>query len=227
MTADLTWYDSQWSQEETKRHFALVGRNPRVRYPGIDESFRPAGKIENRKNLKKYQLDPGYILVIGNGLPHKNLGVLLEIATQLKRKIVFVGVPKKNQHYWDSRFPNSRAIWMSHVKDDDLPSIVRGAFCLAQPSAAEGYGYPPLEAMACGIPAVVSKIPVLFETTGSMALFANPHKQKDWMEAFNALEDTMFCKDQVEKGLKWTERLLGLRAWDGYLSDIADVLEKK
>jgi hypothetical protein len=81
--------------------------------------------------------------------------------------------------------------------------------------------------MACGVPAVVSSIPVLIETTGSMALFATPHEPKGWIEAFNALEDTMFYKDQVEKGLQWTERFLGLRAWEGYLSDIADVLEKK
>jgi len=141
--ADLTWYVSEWSLEETKRYAGFTGHNPKVRYNGIDEIFTPKKNKNEEKILMKYRLKPGYILVVGNGLPHKNLGVILEIANQIKRHIVFVGVSAKNRTYWESRYPASRANWISHITDEEFPPVVREAFCLAQPSMIEGYGYPP------------------------------------------------------------------------------------
>ncbi len=225
--ADLTWFDSIWSQKETRKWVGMIGKRPRVRYPAIDESFVPYKTDADLEVLKKYGLDPDYVLVIGNGLPHKNLGVLLEVADQISRRIVFVGVQDKNRPYWKSRYPKESATWITHVQDGDLPSIVRAAFCLAQPSTAEGYGYPPLEAMACGIPAVVSKIPVLLETTGSISLYADPHEPKSWMDSFNALESNEIYKIQVQRGLKWVEPLKGRKGWQGHLSDIEELLKER
>jgi glycosyltransferase involved in cell wall biosynthesis len=222
--ADLTWYDSVWSQKETRKFAGSVGKTPRVRYPGIDDAFSAEKSADDTGALKKYGLDPGYVLVIGNGLPHKNLGVLLEVAGRMSRKILFVGVQEKTRLYWKSRYPNEPATWIAHVQDGDLPSLLRGAFCLAQPSTAEGYGYPPLEAMACGVPAVVSNIPVLSETTGSMALYADPRNPRSWIESLNALERDERRNAQIEKGLKWVEPLKGIKGWQGHISDIEALL---
>ena len=201
-----------------------TGRNPRVRYPGIDPSFGPLKLERDVSVLRAHGLQPGYILTIGNGLPHKNLGVLLEVEDQLSRKIVLVGVSEKNRQYWELRTRSQRAKWIGHVEDDDLPSIIRGAFCLAQPSTAEGYGYPPLEAMACGVPAVTSKIPVLFETTGSVALYVDPHDSRTWAEALHALEHEATYRAQVEKGLQWVAPLRGRGAWEKHLCDVNEIL---
>lgn len=225
--ADLTWYDSLWSQKETRKFAGSVGKRPRVRYPGIDDAFSPEKSVDDAAALKKYSLEPGYVIVIGNGLPHKNLGVLLEGAEQISRKIVFVGVQDKNQQYWKSRYPNESATWITHVEEGDLPSLLRAAFCLAQPSTAEGYGYPPLEAVACGVPAVVSDIAVLLETTGSIAIYADPHDPTSWMEALSALEKDELYRAQVEKGLKWVEPLKGAKGWHGHISDIEALLKER
>jgi len=225
--ADLTWYDSMWSQKETRKFAGIIGRRPRVRYPGIDEAFSPEKSAEDEDAMKRYGLEPGYVVVVGNGLPHKNLGVLLEAADRISRRILFVGVQDKNQVYWKSKYPNESATWISHVQDDDLPALLRAAFCLAQPSTAEGYGYPPLEAMACGVPAVVSNTPVLFETTGSIAIYADPHVPKSWVESLNALEKSEIHRAQMEKGLKWVEPLKGLKAWQGHISDIEELLAER
>jgi glycosyltransferase involved in cell wall biosynthesis len=225
--ADLTWYDSTWSQKETRKYAGRIGKRTRVRYPGIDASFSPETSVDDGAALRRYGLEPGYVLVIGNGLPHKNLGVLLELADQMSRRIVFVGVQEKNRPYWESRYPNTSAIWINHVQAGDLPYLLRAAFCLAQPSTAEGYGYPPLESMACGTPAVVSNIPVLFETTGSIAQYADPGNPRSWTEAFDTLERDGVYEAQVEKGLKWVEPLRGEKGWQGHISDIKELLAER
>lgn len=225
--ADLTWYDSHWSLEETRRYAGFVGKNPRVRHPGINERFNIGEARDRNEILNRYGLEPGYILVIGNALPHKNLGVLLRIAGQLTRKVVFAGVTEERQLYWKTRFPSADATWIKFIPDEDLPVIIKGAFCLAQPSTAEGYGYPPLEAMACGMPAVVSNIPVLVETTGNNALIVSPDVPKAWLEAFNVLEDSAYYKDQVEKGLRWVESLRCRKGWKKHVSDIEELIRER
>ena len=222
--ADLTWYDSLWSMEEARKLAGMTGKNPRVRPLGIDHRFNIDRSQNEIDVLKKYDLEPGYILATGNGLPHKNLGVLLEISHKIPRRLVLVGVPQANQKYWKTLYPEASAIWAEHVEDEDLPSIIRGAFCVAQPSTAEGYGYPPLEAMACGVPAVISNIPVLVETTGGRALTADPGESKEWIEAFAALEDKDIYRAQIEKGLKWVEPLRGRKGWEKHISDITELI---
>ena len=225
--ADLTWYDSKSSLQATSAFLGLVGRKARVRYPAIDETFNPAGRENEDAILDKYRLKRGYILVIGNGLPHKNLGVLLKISEGLNRKPVFVGISRSNMKFWEKNYPRADTIWINHVSDHDLPVIIRNAWCLAQPSTAEGYGYPPLEAMACGVPAVVSNIPVLVESTGGNTLIADPHSSDTWLESFLMLENEQKYQAQVVNGLKWVGPLKSPLGWTEYLSDIEQLLEVK
>jgi glycosyltransferase involved in cell wall biosynthesis len=221
--ADLTWYDSQWSLDQTTNYTGLVGKNPRVRYPGLDNRFLPDRSEKDPAVWKEHGLEKGYILALGNGLPHKNLGVLLKIADRLPRQIVVAGASEKAQMYWKERHPATAATWIRYVSDADLPSLLRGAFCLVQPSTAEGYGYPPLEAMACGIPTVISEIPVLKETTGNNAIAAESDKPEKWLETLRGLENEAFYHAQVERGLRWVEPLRGLKAWRSYVSDVEEL----
>lgn len=224
--SSLTWYDSSWSLRETEKYVGYIGKNAKVRHLAIDERFRPS---ETEKDddvvLDKYQLQSGYIIVIGNGLPHKNLGVLLGVAKELARNLVLLGVSEENRKYWQSRYPDAQTKWIEYVQDHYVPAIIRKAFCLAQPSTAEGYGYPPLEAMASGVPAVVSNIPVLFETTGGFALTADPLDSKAWLKVFESLENKDIYQAQVEKSLKWVEPLRGLRGWEKHIADIEEILK--
>jgi glycosyltransferase involved in cell wall biosynthesis len=223
--ADITWYDSSWSMAETRKHFGVCGRNPMVRYPGIQEVFQPEKQNEDRNILEAYGLKEGYVLALGNGMPHKNLGVLLDIAPQIERTVVFAGVSDSRQRYWESRHRGIRGKWITHVEEQHLPALLRGAFCLAQPSLVEGYGYPPLEAMACGRPVIVSSIPVLVETTGNCAVSASPNDPAAWRAALRTLENSSRYQDLVLKGLKWIEPLRGRRVWEPYLADIENLMK--
>jgi glycosyltransferase involved in cell wall biosynthesis len=175
--------------------------------------------------LEKYGLEAGgYILIIGNGLPHKNLGLLLGISERLSRKLVFIGVSKHNRSYWERLYPTSQAEWIEQVDDAELPPLLRHAFCLSQPSLAEGYGYPPLEAMACGTPAVVSNIEVLVETTGGNALVGELHDGQSWIEAYQRIENADVYHVQVQKGLQWIMNLKGRSGWMHHVADIEELL---
>ncbi|MBN1106657.1 MAG: glycosyltransferase family 4 protein [Deltaproteobacteria bacterium] len=224
--AELTWYVSHWSRTETQNLFGFVGRNPRVRHSAVEESFSAAPEEKDPVVLKRYGLRPGYIIIVGNALPHKNLGVILDIAKEIGRPILCIGANRARRRNWESRFPRSEATWIEHVPDEELPALLRSAFCLVQPSTAEGYGYPPLEAMACGVPAVISKIPVLVETTGGYAVTADPHDPLTWIEALRALEDNHFYREMSGKGLRWVGPLQGANAWRDHISDIEDLMER-
>jgi glycosyltransferase involved in cell wall biosynthesis len=223
--ADISWYDSSWSMAETRKHFGGGGRNPRVRHPGIHDVFRPEKQDEDSRTLEAYGLKAGYVLAIGNGLPHKNLGTMLHLAPKIQRPVVFAGVSDRQQQYWKSQHRGIRAQWIRHLEEQHLPAVLRGAFCLVQPSLIEGYGYPPLEAMACGIPAIVSRIPVLLEATGNCALSASPHDPAEWKDTLQRLEDASCYDDFVRKGLKWSEALRGRRAWEPYLEDVKNLMK--
>ena len=136
------------------------------------------------------------------------------------------GVSKERQRYWKGLFPETKVYWLTFVEDNDLPVLIRNAFCIAQPSTAEGYGFPPLEAMACGVPAVISSIPVLVETTGGNALTADPHRPETWLSAIIKLENSERYQLQVKKGLKWSKRFQGRKGWENYLLDIEDLLRR-
>jgi len=222
--ADLTWYDSNTSMQATRCLVGTVGRNPKVRNLAVSDRFSELPEPKDTSIRTRYGLQQGYILVLGNGLPHKNLGVLLTIGGQMHRPFVFVGVSERNRAYWRKRFPNARGNWIPHIPEIDLPAILRGAFCLAQPSTAEGYGYPPLEAMASGIPAVVSDIPVLREITGESALIARPDDPRAWQAALQGLENPERRRRQIAHGMRWVRQFRGRQGWVKHIDDICDLL---
>jgi len=223
--ADMTWFDSKYSKREAERLSGFKSGKGQVRYPGLDNNFRETEKNDGRV-LEKYHLKQGYLLVVGNGNPHKNLGVLLTNASAFDRPVVILGARRENKNYWRSQYPNSPAQWLGYVAEQDLPSLLRQAFCLLQPSTAEGYGYPPLEAMASGTPAIVSNIPILIETTGGKALYADPYDPDSWLMAISDLENEDVYQAIAKRGLQWVHKFKGARAWEKYIQDIEALIEE-
>jgi glycosyltransferase involved in cell wall biosynthesis len=82
-------------------------------------------------------------------------------------------------------FPTTRAS-VGYVADDDLRALLTGAAALLYPSHYEGFGLPPLEAWACGTPALVADIPVLRETTGGAGVLLPVGDVAAWAEAVRA-----------------------------------------
>ena len=135
--------------------------------------------------LQKYNLPKDYILFIGNIEPRKNLESLVNAFAELpeaiksKYSLVIIGGDGWNNEAIhmaiEAAKKNGSKINMPdmYVPDDDLPAIITGAKFLVHPALYEGFGIPPLEALACGTNVLVSDIPPLREVVGEYGDYFN------------------------------------------------------
>lgn len=150
---------------------------------GVDPRFSPASVAERRRVIDRYGLPPRFVLYVGNTMPHKNVGRLVEALSQVRRShpdvaLVLGGAPDKHRVAVEetvSRFGLSTAVrFIGKVPEDDLPGVLSSATVFAFPSLYEGFGLPVLEAMACGTPVVTSNRSSLPEVVGDAALMVEP-----------------------------------------------------
>ena len=212
-SAALTWFNSAASLEGCRRLGGI--RHGEVRFPAIDACFTPG----------KEGADALYFLHVGDGLPHKNLPVLLQAVRDLPAKLVLVGVRDSDALLTGlDADVRARIECPSPVDDAALLRLYRGATALLLPSTAEGFGYPPLEAMACGTPAVVSDIPLLRETTGGAAMLCDPHDSGAWRQAMHAMLQPAVRREWAARGLAWVVPLKAPQGWAAHIADLERLL---
>jgi len=159
-----------------------------VIHSGIDNSYFPVIDIEGLERVKcRYQLPEKFILYLGNVEPRKNLGGLIRAYNELRDsrsdlsavKLVIAGATGWKIGDIFKELLNSKyqedIVFLGYVDKADKPAIYSLAAVFAYPSFYEGFGFPPLEAMACGTPVVTSNISSLPEIVGSAALTVDPH----------------------------------------------------
>ncbi len=130
---------------------------------GVSPEFHPLSPEEKSAARSRLSLPPAFLLHVGTIEPRKNIPFLVEVFEALKDypgHLLLAGGPGwKMEAIWDRirRSPcRSRIRWVRNVPDTDLPSLYACADALLIPSHYEGFGLPPLEAMACGTPVFAS-----------------------------------------------------------------------
>jgi glycosyltransferase involved in cell wall biosynthesis len=135
-----------------------------------DRTFRPRGDAEVAAVRQQYELPADYLVWVG-GLrhpdPRKRVAALAEAPRELP--LVLVG----DAGAWAHELPG--VLLTGAVADDELAAIYTGARALVFPSDDEGFGLPPVEALACGTPVVVCDLPALREVLGPRATFVEPN----------------------------------------------------
>ena len=164
-----------------------------VIHEGVAESFRPRGEDEIRSVRSAYGLPEEYLLYVGSNKPHKNLPLLMDACARLRGAppLVLAGVEDARYRQARDRAAalqlKGRIRFEGRIRESDLPALYSGARGFVFPSLYEGFGLPPLEAMACGAPVACSDIPSLRETVGDAALLFDPNDPASIAEAIERL----------------------------------------
>ena len=151
-----------------------------VVHEGVSEEFQPCAADELARVRTRYGLPEDYLLYLGSNKPHKNLAALVDAYARVHSAPVLVLAGTEDPRYPEARCRvdslnlEKRVRFVSSIMEKDLPALYGGATAFLYPSIYEGFGLPPLEAMACGVPVVCSDIPSLRETTGDAALRFDP-----------------------------------------------------
>jgi glycosyltransferase involved in cell wall biosynthesis len=212
--------------ESTKRDYLeLMGADParvHVVYPGADARFGPTLDVATRDRvLARYGLRRPYLLYVGSLGPHKNVKTLVRVFRRLKHvhhlphQLVLCGRAAWGREVLEAAQDlvaagDCRVV--DFIPAADVPCLYHGAEAFGFLSLYEGFGLPPLEAMACGIPVVVSNAGSLPEVVGEAALQVSPTDEPAIQGAlYRVLTDPDLRRDLRARGLRqaarfsWTE----------------------
>lgn len=227
--SDVVVTVSQFSRERFLESQSEVGGDRVCVIPcGINHDvFRVLPREQVDEFKKRYGLPDHFVLFVGSIEPRKNLITLLNAYEQLPREqreacpLVLVGGSG-----WNNRNIHERIVKIGRgvrtfgylKSQDDLALMVNAATVFAYPSLYEGFGIPPLEAMACGTPVCLSSIPVFHEVYGEdSACYADPQDAESISAALSRLiEDEDYCSQLVQQGFQVAQRYTWDRAYEGY-----------
>ena len=212
---------SRHTKESLVRLLGVPPERITVIPPGVDTSrFRPLGGARS-------PLPHPYLLFVGSEHPRKNLGGLLRAFRELKReprladlRLVKVGGPGGSEAAF--RQGTLRAlrelglerevILRDRVAPEELVRLYSAARCLVLPSLYEGCGLPPLEAMACGCPVIVSDRTALPELAGPGALVSDPRPERLAAAIARLLDDPVLARRLAREGRRHVRHLTWERA---------------
>ncbi|MFA5185819.1 MAG: glycosyltransferase family 1 protein [Patescibacteria group bacterium] len=203
---------SEFSGRDLAESYGIDPKNIAITYPGVDlETYRPitdAAEIEER--LRRYRLSQPYYIYVGRLEAKKNILTLIKAFNQFKTqrgvgdpfKLALAGAPGFGYELIKQAINNSPVksdiLELGYVPETDKPYLMAGAEALVHPSYYEGFGIPPVEAMACGCPVISSNAASLPEILGDAALFFSP----DEPEQLTSLLDKLAQDWETKKRLK-------------------------
>ena len=202
---------------------------------GVTKIFKPQSQCDKEflmKTRQKFDLPDSYLLYVGRLNERKNIHGLINAMTLLKNNIPLVVVgekdwklpPKKDMQPYE--FLKSQIHFLGNVTDEELACIYASATVFCFPSFAEGFGLPPLEAMAAGIPVIVSNTTAMPEVCSEFALFVDPHSSKDIAEKINwVLSNGNYCQQRITEGVKWSGQYTWKRTAEGIMKSIFSAVE--
>lgn len=180
---------------------------------GVDERFKPLPDDELTRQAKNLNLPEKYILFVGTLEPRKNIAGLLkayrELITRLPDTPPLLLVGKKGWLFDETQAQiqtlklDRQIVWREDITDDQLPAVYNRASLLVMPSFYEGFGFPALEAMACGTVTVVSNRSSLPEVVGDVGLQIDPDDPTALAAALErALTDSAWREQMREAGIE-------------------------
>ena len=201
---------SQCSKRDILRIFHYPKERIEVIYEAPEPIYRPLPTEETRNFLeKKYGIRGDYILYVGGFGIRKNVKGLINAFYMLKREEdlpLRLVLPGRRNRDFDALDQLAEAlglkdeiIFPDHVPVEELPYFYNGATMMVYPSFYEGFGLPPLEAMACGTAVIAAKTSSLPEILGNAALWCDPFDAADMAEQIRRLYLSPTLRERLTK----------------------------
>jgi len=227
--------------ENTKRDIMeLGGINPdkvKVIYSGVGEEYKKLPLINYQFSVKrvrdKYNLPERFILYLGTIEPRKNVDGIIRAYNQLRvmscelrdYKLIIAGARgwKSENIYreWDKSAFKNDIKFLGYVEPDDKIYLYNLASVFIYPSFYEGFGFPPLDAMACSVPVVASFASSLPEVVGDAALMVDPYNINDLAGALEkVLVDENLKNKLIARGLEQAKKFSWRETARAYLSEL-------
>jgi glycosyltransferase involved in cell wall biosynthesis len=205
---------SEASKRDILHFFNVPPEKIVVVYNAIDDHFRVTPPEEDVARVReRYQLDHQFVLYVGNIKPHKNLVRLIEAFAELRRtgfdevKLLIIGdqisrLPALRRAVHSHKL-HKHVRFLGYVSDQTLGALYRLASAFVFPSLYEGFGLPPLEAMASGTPVITSNLSSLPEVTGDAAVLVDPYDVDSIVDGMRrVLSDPVLAAELRRKGIE-------------------------
>jgi len=188
---------SEFTKQDIQQYFGYDPQKIIVTYEAVDP-FPSSGVTDEEVRLRR-QLPQKFLLYVGNAYPHKNLEQLVALVRQLPPAyqdvhVVIVCRPdyflRRLQVQVRQAGLERRIHFPGFVSDADLGALYRLAHAYIFPSLYEGFGLPPLEAMAQGTPVLSSDAACMVEVLGEAALYFNPRDVRGMLAALQHLDSS-------------------------------------
>lgn len=233
---------SETSQTDLVAYLHIPQQKLAVTYEGVDAIFQPVNlPIRGRAQgviSQKLGLRPPYLLFVSQWRPHKGLPILIEAYELLRQRnprlapqLVVIGQPNPNYPEVAARIQQSRSaadiIRPGFVAETDLVHLYQTAEAFIFPSLYEGFGLPPLEAMAAGTPVIASETSCLPEILGDAAEFVPPNNPVELAKAMErVLSDRVLWRRLRSAGLTHARQFSWHKMAEETLALYAAALEK-
>lgn len=208
---------SSSTAQDLGKFFDVPATKISIIFPGVDAVYRPIEEVSILRHFRQRRnLPERFILFVGTLEPRKNLLTLLKAYAQFKHqtktnhKLVLAGSPgwlyQPIYAAVEELGLGDDVLFPGFIPEDELPLWYNTADIFVYPSLYEGFGLPPLEAMACGTPVLVSNASSLPEVVGDAALLVDPYRPDAWAAALSRLcSDRHLRDDLAARGPKWAQ----------------------
>ena len=190
---------SQSTADDLTQLYGVPGGRIAVVHSGVDARMRPQDPSRVAEVLERLKIGGAYFLYVGRNHPRKNLTMLRGAFDEARRRGLDAELVLAGPGH-DVASAGSATV-LPYVPADDLPALYAGAIALTLPSRFEGFGFPALEAMACGTAVIASTAGALPEIVGTAGVLLSPDDAGAWSQAMLELaSDGALQRRLIESG---------------------------